>query len=384
MSGKTVLILGGGVGGLVASSVLKDKLGDAATVRLVERKKEFHFPPSYPWLMLGMRRPEQVQRSLSALGRKGIEVMNESAVSINLERRVVKTERSEIPYDYLVVALGAEYAPETILGFQEYAHHIYDLDSTLRFKKAVEDFSAGTIAVGISRLPFKCPAAPYEVTLLLDHFFTKKGARDKIRFEFFTPEAIPVPAVGPEIGGKVLDLLKSRGISYRLKKTVKEIGRNNLLFDDGENIPFDLLFCVPPHRAPRPVVEAGLTNETGWIPVNPKTLETKHEKVYAVGDVTSLPTPSGYGKFLPKAGVFAHGQAEIVAHNIAVDIRGKGRLKEWDGHGACFLEVGYGQSAYMKGRFLAEPKPEVEFHPPSRIWHMQKAIFEKYWMHHWF
>jgi sulfide:quinone oxidoreductase len=106
--------------------------------------------------------------------------------------------------------------------------------------------------------------------------------------------------------------------------------------------------------------------------------------VYAVGDVTSIPTPHGYVPYLPKAGVFAHGQAEAVAHNIAVEIKGKGKLKEWDGHGSCFLEVGHGESGFIKGDFLAEPKPDIEFHMPARIWHMQKVLFEKYWMHHWF
>jgi sulfide:quinone oxidoreductase len=141
---------------------------------------------------------------------------------------------------------------------------------------------------------------------------------------------------------------------------------------------------VPPHAAPAPVVQAGLTDETGWIPVNPRTMETNHEGVYAVGDVTSISTPNGYVPFLPKAGVFAHGQAEVVAINIAANIKGRGKMKEWDGQGSCFLEVGGGQSAFVKGNFFAEPKPEIEFHMPGRVWHAQKVIFEKYWMRHWF
>ena len=115
-----------------------------------------------------------------------------------------------------------------------------------------------------------------------------------------------------------------------------------------------------------------------------ETLETKHEGVYAVGDVTALSTPNGYVPYLPKAGVFAHGQAEIVANNIAFAVKGKGKAKTWDGYGACFLEVGQGKSAFVKGIFTAEPRPDLEFHMPNRIWHMQKVLFEKYWMRHWF
>jgi len=380
----SILVLGGGVGGLVVANVLKEKLGDRATVTLVERKKVFEFPPSYPWLMIGMRTPNQVQRELSLLEKKGIEVVNDEVASIDLVKKTVGLRSSSLRYDYLVVALGADYAPETIPGLLEHAHHIYDLGSAVRFKEAVHSFAGGTIAIGVSRTPFKCPAAPYEVALLLDHHYKKEGLRDKVRFEFFTPEPHPVPSIGPQIGEKVAGLLASRGIPYHPKMRLSQVRDNEALFEGDEKIGFDLLFTVPPHRAPRPVVDAGLTDATGWVLVDPRTLETKAPQVYAVGDVTALPTPSGHTPYLPKAGVFAHGQAEVVANNIAARVKGRGRTKEWDGYGACFLEVGSAQSAFVRAWFLAEPRPKVEFHSPSRIWHMQKVLFEKYWMHHWF
>lgn len=384
MPEKTILVLGGGIGGLVASNLLKARLGDRATVRLVDRKKQFRFPPSYPWLMLGKRKPEQVQKDLSLLEKKDIEVINDEVQSIDIEKKLVKTKEDELSYDYLIVALGAEYAPETIPGFEEHAHHNYNLDSALRFKEVVETFQGGTVAVGVSRTPFKCPAAPYEAALLLEDFYATKDMREKVAFEFFTPEGAPLPAAPPEIGSKVLDLLESRNINCHLKLKVTEVRPNELRFEGGDSIPFDLLFCVPPHRAPRPVVGTGLTDGTGWIPVNPKTLETEHKGVYAVGDVTSLPTPKGYVPFLPKAGVFAHGHAEVVAHNIAAEIRGGGEMREWDGHGECFLEVGGGKGGFVRGNFLGEPKPEFEFYKPDRMRHIQKVLLEKYWMHHWF
>lgn len=383
-------VLGGGIGGLVASSILKDKLGNRAIVRLFERKKHFEFPPSYPWLMLGMRQPEQVQKDMHVLSRKGIEIINDEVVSLDIvdqnKKEITTKNNGKFSSDFLVVALGAEYAPELIPGFQERAFHIYNLESALKFREAIEKFQGGTIAIGISRLPFKCPAAPYEVALLLDDYCRKKGMKEGVNFEFFTPETNPLPAVGPEIGSKVLEFLESRGINYHPKLKLSEVGEKELKFEGSDiTIPYDLLFCVPPHKAPQVVTEAGLTDPTtGWISVNPETLETKSKGVYAVGDVASLPTPSGYVPYLPKAGVFAHGQAEVVANNITVQVRGKGKLRTWDGEGSCFLEVGQGKSAFVKGNFLASPRPDIKFHMPDRIWHMQKVLFEKYWMHHWF
>ncbi len=384
MAGRTVLVLGGGIGGLVASNSLKERLGRQVTVTLIERKKNFQFPPSYPWLMLGMRKPEQTERNLSVLKRKGIEVVNDEALSINAGNRLVKTGKDEFSYDYLVIALGAEYAPDLVPGLKEYAHHIYDLESALRFKKSIEDFSSGTVAVGVSRTPFKCPAAPYETALLLDYYFKKKGLGDKIRIRFFTPEGLPLPAAGPEIGNSTLELMKSRGIDSRFKIKIKEVKPGEAIFDDGSTAPFDLLFAVPPHKCPQLVVDAGLTDQTGWIPVEPTTMQTKHENVYAVGDVTSVSTPSGFVPYLPKAGVFAHGQAEVVAHDLAVEIKGRGTKKGWDGSGSCFLMTGGAQAAFVRGTWFAKPHPDIKFHSPSRIWYMQRVLFEKYWMHHWF
>ena len=384
MADKTVLVLGGGIGGVAGASLLKEKLGNRARVRLVERKKRFAFPPSYPWLMLGLRTPDAIQRDYRSLAAKGIDVVQGDVTSLDVGEKSVRTTKGDLSYDYLLVALGAEYAPETVPGFSEHAHHIYDLDSAMRFKNAIEGFQGGTIAVGVARLPFKCPAAPYEVAVLLDDWYTRKGTRGKVKLEFFTPEGAPMPAAGPDIGGQVAGLLASRGINYRPKRKLTEIGPRELRFEGGETLSYDLLFCVPPHRAPKPVVDAGLADGTGWIPVNSATMETKVPGVYAVGDVTAIPTPNGYVPFLPKAGVFAHGQAETAANRIAMEIKGRGKAKEWDGHGACFLEVGRGQSAYVTGNFLAAPKPDLAFHMPGKVWHMQKVLFERHWFNRWF
>ncbi len=382
MAEKRILVLGGGVGGLVASNLLRKSLAAKVVVTLIERKKTFRFPPSYPWLMLGARKPEQTEKSLAPLREKGIEVVNDEVLSIDVQARDVKTAGDEFPFDYLVVALGAEYAPDSIPGFREYAYHIYDLENAIRFREAIEGFSGGTVAVGVSRTPFKCPAAPYETSLLLEEYFRKKGVNSKVRF--FTPEGLPLPSAGPVIGNGTAELLKSRGIDARFKVRLTEVRPDEAVFDDGSTIPYDLLFAVPPHRCPQPVVDAGLTDQTGWVPVDPASMQTSHDGVYAVGDVASVPTPSGYVPFLPKAGVFAHRQAEVVSHNIAVEIKGKGTKRTYDGSGECFLMTGSNLAGFVKGIWFTKPHPEIRFYAPSRARYAERVLFEKYWMHHWF
>ncbi|HEV2226324.1 MAG TPA: FAD/NAD(P)-binding oxidoreductase [Nitrososphaerales archaeon] len=384
MTGKQVLILGGGVGGLVASNLTKKALDGKADVVLIERKTTFQFPPSYPWLMLGIRKPEQTEKSLSLLGRKGIRVVNDEVISIDAVGKTVKTRNGAFPFDYLVIALGADYASDSIPGYKEHAHHIYNLESAIQFRDVIENFTGGTIAMGVSRTPFKCPAAPYEAALLVEHYFREKGLGGKVKVKFFTPEGLPLPSAGPEIGNGVAELMKSRGIDAKFKAKLTEVKPAEAVFDDGSTIQFDLLFAVPPHKCPQSAVEAGLTDQSGWIPVDPTTMKTKHEGIYAIGDVTSVPTPSGYVPLLPKAGVFAHRQAEVVSNNMATEITGRGKPKSYDGSGECFLMTGGNQAGYVRGTWYAKPHPDIKFHPPSHARYAERVLFEKYWMSHWF
>jgi sulfide:quinone oxidoreductase len=110
-------------------------------------------------------------------------------------------------------------------------------------------------------------------------------------------------------------------------------------------------------------------------------METGFPGVFAIGDNTSIPLEMGLP--LPKAGVFAHGQAQAVAKTTAARINGKGDEGTFDGHGACFVETGDGRAGFGNGNSYALPSPQVKFHKGSRKWHMAKVLFEKKWMKRW-
>jgi sulfide:quinone oxidoreductase len=376
--GANVVVLGCGMGGLTASRVLSKQVGNAATVTIIEQRTSFRFPPAFQWLVFGWRNAKEVQRNLSTLARgKNLRLINEKAESIDVAKRRVKTRTQEVGYDRLIIALGAELSFESIQGLENYSYHAYDLEGSLKLREAVENFEGGRVAIGISRIPIKCPAAPYELALLLeDHL---RRAKKRAEIQFFTPETLPVPAAGAVIGKQVERLLASRGIEYHPKTRLVRVEEKKAVFEGGLEIPYDLLITAPPHVCPRLVVDAGLTDSSGWIPVNPNTLATKHEDVYAIGDVAAVETPHGHADFLPKAGVFAQGQAEVVANNIAVSITGKGQKRQWDGSGSCFLDVNRSESAFLRGTFLSNP-PRLEFHPPRRKWHLERVKLEKQWM----
>ena len=119
----------------------------------------------------------------------------------------------------------------------------------------------------------------------------------------------------------------------------------------------------------------------GWIHADRTTLATGFEGVYAIGDNTHIVL--GIGKPLPRAGVFAHGQAHVVADTIAADITGKPAPAGFDGHGGCFIETGTGRAAYGSGNFYGDPAPTVAMHSPARRWHWGKVAFEQRVMRRW-
>lgn len=364
------------MGGLTVSRLLSEK-APSASITIVERKKHFEFAPSFPLLAIGRRDPKKIQHPLGSPRKKKIRLLNTRVTGIDTASKKVRTESEELGYDHLVVSMGVDYSPNDIPGLEKYAYQFYDFDSSIKLRDSLDNFQGGKLVIGISRLPIKCPVAPYGLALLLRDHFAKN--RKNVNLEFFTPEPHPVPAAGPVIGKQVERILAAKGITLRPKLKLSRVEKERIVFEDRMELPYDMLIVVPPHRCPSSVVDAGLTDTSGWVPVSPYTLATRFEKVYAIGDVTSIETPHAHVPFLPKSGSFTLGQAETVANNIAMMINGKGERKIWDGTGSCFLEVSKGESAMLQGAFLSNP-PKLEFHPPRRKWQMEKTKQEEYWM----
>jgi sulfide:quinone oxidoreductase len=368
------------MGGLAVSSLLAER-APSASITIVEQKKIFEFPPSFPLLAMGRREPGKVRRVLSIPKKRKVRLVNSRVISIKTSSKTVRTESEELHYDQLVISMGVDYSPSDVPGLEKYAHQFYDFDSAMKLRDALENLESGRLVIGISRLPIKCPVAPYGLALLLQDQFAR--AKKKVAMEFFTPEPHPAPAAGPVIGKQVERLLAAKGIAFRPKVKLSKVEKEKVVFEGKTELPYDLLIVVPPHKCPSAVVEAGLTDSSGWVPVSPQTLATRFDKVYAIGDVTAIETPHAHVPFLPKSGSFALGQAEVVANNIAMSITGKGERKIWDGTGSCFLEVNRGESAMLRGEFLSNP-PRLEFHPPRRKWQIEKTKLEEYWMNHRF
>ena len=376
---KTILILGGGVGGLVTARSLRKRLPRDHRIVLVDRESEHVFAPSLLWLMVDDRSPESITRPLGRLERHGIEVRHGEIERIDPAARTVVVAGEEIAADFLVISLGAALAPEAIPGLKEAGHNFYTLEGAETLRDALRQFSEGRVVVLTAAPAYKCPAAPYEAALLIESYLRRRGAGE-FTVDLYAAEPGPMGVAGPDVSQAVRQMIGERGIPYHPEHQVASVDASakRLTFANGTTAEYDLLAYVPPHRAPSVVADAGLTAESGWIAVDRHTMATSFDGVFAIGDVVGIPLK--LGKPLPKAGVFAHGEAEVVAANIAAAATGKHSDQRFNGHGECFIEMGGGRAGFGGGDFYAEPRPIVNLKQPGRRWHWGKVLFEKQWL----
>lgn len=254
----------------------------------------------------------------------------------------------------------------------------------MAIRDARKNLTEGRLVVLTARPLYKCPAAPYEAAMLLDYDLRKRKLRGRVAIDIYAAEAKPLAVTGDEFSARVRQMVETKDIAYHPQHEVADVepASRTLHFTNGAEASFDFLVYVPPHVAPPVVKETGLTNESGWVPVDRHTMETRFPGVYAIGDVTSIPLSLGLP--LSKAGTFAHHQADAVAQTIAASVTGRGEPATFDGEGECFIEIGDGKAGFGSGNFYAEPSPTVKLRQPTRYWHAGKILFEKDWMRRWF
>jgi sulfide:quinone oxidoreductase len=315
---KQIVILGGGSGGVVAATNLGRKIGDRHDVILIDKRLDHIFMPAFLFVMVGERQPHEISRSLKQLEKRNIKFIQAEVLGIDPDRQEVELQNQKVDYDYLIVSLGMQVRPDLIPGFAEASINPWELDGAVRLRDALASFNGGRIVVGVPLGPYRCPPAPYETQWLLDSYFKKRGIRDRVQIEYFTRDPEPMgehrnPVVWMDYESR------RRNIKQHYEFVVRSIDAKSKVVSGlyGYKISYDLLIMVPPHRPAQALFDCGLAETENGIRVDYETMRTKWDNVYAIGDCADMPAS--------KAGGVAHQEADVVAHNLAVEITGKGR-----------------------------------------------------------
>lgn len=318
---KKIVILGGGCGGVVAATHLGRKLGADHDVILIDRRADHFFMPAFLFIMIGERQPGDISRHLKNLEKRNVIVMQSEILGIDPNRQEVSTQNGKLNYDYLIVSLGLQTRPDLVPGFAEGSQHPWEMESAVCLRDLLATFNGGRVVVGVPLGPYRCPPAPYEAQWMLDGYFRQRGMRERVEIEYFTREAEPTgeahdPAVWMDAQSK------RRGIKQNYEFVVRSIDPERKVVQGLYNyrLSYDLLVMVPPHRPAQVLLDSGLADTETGIRVDYHTLQTKWDNVYAIGDCADMPAS--------KAGGVAHQEADMLAHNLAVQVTGKGRPVE--------------------------------------------------------
>ena len=372
-----IVILGAGFGGLELSTRLSSELANDVEVTLIDRNDSFVFGFSKLDVMFGKRAIDDARLRYGDITKPGVQFRQESVVSIDPDRKRVVTDAGAYDADVLVVALGADLAPEATPGLLECGYEFYSRAGAERLRGVLPSFTGGSVVIAVLGGFFKCPPAPYETAFMLHDYLTRRGLRDATTIRVVTPMPKPIP-ISDDVSNAILALLDERDISHShgTWTTHLDPARKVAVLKDCCEVPFDLFLGVPVHVAPPVVVESGLTEEDGWIAVDKATLETKFRDVFAVGDVTSAP--------VPRAGVIAEGEASTVADVLRHRIGGGPPPEPFAGEIVCYVEMGDDTIGKVDVNFLGGPNATSVFTPPSLEGAADKRRFEADRRQRWF
>lgn len=394
---KKVLILGAGFGGLASANLLRKSLSvEECQITVIDKNRYFMMGLVNLWILSGSRRLQDSQVDLNKLEDKGIRFLNDEITRIDPSENIItiRTNYDRIEYDYLIVALGAELAPKLIDGFEDNGScfNIYDAHQVPNLREKILSLKSGRIAICIADIPYKCPPAPYEISLLINAMLIKNGTRNSIELNLYGPTPISLPVAGASISRDVVNLLNANHIKFHpLHKLEKVLDKKTIEFENGNKASYDLLIIIPPHQVPQVIKNSDLLRDGDqhWINVDRFTLRTKYKNVFAIGDVTEIRLDNGIT--IPKAGIFAEAEAKVVSQQIIDEIKNnantnnskKAHSSKFDGKGFCFMEVGNKKAGYIDADFYNEAGPTVRLEPPSGELYQKKLDFERSRLNQW-
>jgi sulfide:quinone oxidoreductase len=273
-------------------------------------------------------------------------------------------------YDYLVISTGSVMNYDDIPGFMGNVDHFWTLEDAEKLHRKVKEFEGGKVVVGIGGLTYKCPVAPLEIAFLLDDYFRAKGIREKVDMKFISPLERPY---GPRLLNRVIvEEMRRRNIEPITFFTVDRVDGESrkVISMEGDSLDYDLLVLSPPHRGADLILNSGIGDDEGWIPVDKHYLNVKgYDDAFAIGDATNLP--------IPKTGVIAHFEASTVADNIYYEINGLERRSLFDGQSFCIIEMGRELASAQVSNYYYTEAPGLI---PTRVLHLAKlAMNTMYW-----
>jgi sulfide:quinone oxidoreductase len=369
-----IAVVGGGTGGTLVANKLASELRESVKrgeveVHLFAERPEHYFQPANLDIAFKGADPRRFVRDERELVVRGVKLHLSPVNLIDLNDRRLSFNGSSLEFDYLVIATGSRAVPEVVEGLAESSYNFHTgQEDARRTWEAVSRFERGR-AVVLVNVPHKCPPSPVEAAFLLDEHLRKRGVRQNVEIVYATPYTRAYPT--HTIAEVVEPLFEEKGIQLvtLFNTDYVDVRERKVRSLEGEEIKFDLLITVPPHRGAEVITASGIGDEEGWVPTDKETLRIKgYDYAFAIGDATDIP--------ISKSGVVAHLEAIVAAKNVLADIEGTGVEHCYTGRINCPLEVGEGRALFVAGTYTKPPERQE----PSRLKYLMKRFFPNvYW-----
>lgn len=379
-----VVIVGAGSGGIATAASLL-KRDSSINIALVDPSSDHYYQPGWTMVGGGIFEAATTHRQTADLIPPAATWIQQSVSGFTpSENKVSLSDGSSVSYTQLVVAPGLKLDWAAVEGL-EAALGSNGVTSNYRYDLApytwqlVQNLNGGRALFTQPAMPIKCAGAPQKALYLSASEWNSKGCLDKTQIEFYNAGGVLfgvedyVPALNTYMDKYGVErkymrnLIKVDGATQTAWFKSTDSNDNELI----EEAKFDMLHVCPPQCAPDFIRESPLSDDAGWLDVDPATLQHKaHANIWGVGDVMNTTNA--------KTMAAARKQAPVVADNIVNTLNNKSISRSYDGYGSCPLTVENGKIVLAEFCYGGKVKPTfptwlIEGKQPTKLAWLLKA-----------